>query len=443
MPTFHGFVLATAIFASAACVHIHASDAPPDTHPIDQAQRELRAFHPMLVGVAFIALDVPDPISPRDVDRYASTLRLDEHQTEIIHVFYERYAEKDNALRWKELAPLFEASAHLAAKRDMHSNPSSAAEFAAIMKERETVVKHLTASDDSLFSEIELLLSDEQLPRLEAVRRQRARARFRAVACDYVGGRIEVTQLLHDLNLSDETLADNPGALSLLDDYERSLTRLLENHCKLKVKWMVEETSLSAAAVSSKSLDMHHQDRERSLEVNGTIARAARRILDLNVKTIEAIASMLAPEVHRRLLDEFRRHAYPAVYPDPYVFEPIIEQSLEISGLSDEHRAAIAQIGEAHLAVEAEISKKMVDRYLARMDYFLVDKGVRMDMHEEYKKDMTDLQLQRRLNAEGAVREVKALLTEVQAQGIQKAEQSFLKALASHQPRESGLDFRP
>lgn len=411
---------------------------------IDAESDVLPPFRPK-PGVPYVGINIPNPIAPQDVEHYVRILGLGETQTKIAWVFYGRHAKDDNVLRWKEVAPLFDRSAIIAAKRDMTSNPATAAEFAKLMSARDRVVRQLIAGEEAFFAQFDPLLHEGQRELLNLVFMHRERARYRAVPCQYPGAQVDLSQVVSEIDWdTDEQLAlEKIEVVGAFHEYERELTRLWREHYRLVLKWMVEETSLCAEAVSTKAIAKQEAFRDRLLVMNGKTINLGRRIHDLNVKISEQLASVLPPETHKRIIVEFRQRAYPCVYPDPFDFEPLSRQYMNVTSLSEDQRHGIAALIEGRRSAAQQISKKMVERYLQRMDFFLVDKGNRPDAHEAYKQDMTLLQEQRGANAEAAISEVNSLLTAEQLQDVAAAIKAFQKAVASHKPRETGIDFRP
>ena len=196
------------------------------------------------------------------------------------------------------------------------------------------------AIEARMFTQIEPYLTDDQLLRLERVRRQRARIRSRAAGSEFPAGKLDLGWVIGDLTDAgiDCTPHDPEAFDAILWAYDLAMTplceqrydkamRIFQHGVPLRVESMVlaaaangeEESRERAGALME---EYYHGNREYAL--------VARRIHDLNRRYLDLFADQLPDEAAEALVTRFRERAYPAIFPDPYDFADVLEKAAEI-----------------------------------------------------------------------------------------------------------------
>jgi hypothetical protein len=198
--------------------------------------------------------------------------------------------------------------------------------------------------DDGLFENIASILSPDQIERLDRVRARRARSRAMLQECYMRGVLTDISSLTTQVMPESTELVEIDRILS---DYELSVSPLVTKLDSAKSRSKIEAAPIDADIVDAQRLP----SAEKTLRVTELLkkkeqllkpeARLQRQIVDLNDKTVLAIADALPIETGAQLLQGYREYHYSLVYPDPIDPDSIVNQVISAQELPPAARASI------------------------------------------------------------------------------------------------------
>jgi hypothetical protein len=150
---------------------------------------------------------VPDPISARDLDRYASLLQLSPQQRLALEVPHDAYLNEFGVLRETEIEAYLQESAKL----QFGFFGMSAEEIETGLEGREKIMRRIRELDRRLFNATRDVLSEEQVARMMRVEQARERARHGSGLALFVArldaaSRIDLAVMLDELELEADDL---------------------------------------------------------------------------------------------------------------------------------------------------------------------------------------------------------------------------------------------
>lgn len=261
---------------------------------------------------------VPDPISSRELSRYADRLGLSAQQRQAIQVMHDGYREEFRLLREGAIEEFLLSARGLrggaaALMMDREATEQSLKDLAAIQSK----IKSL---DNRLFDQVQSVLSDEQVARMPGVRQARERVRYRTGLGRMAGFlnpaiQIDLSDLVEELKLSPE---ERDATTAVLSSYESALTaaaRRLHEHAVRMTLDMIDQ--LQSSGITPEAMRDPEQrgkmwETFRSVwgELNRQLAEQAAEMSDLNRGTLRTLQSVLPVEKAQRLRDDYYSRAY-------------------------------------------------------------------------------------------------------------------------------------
>ena len=200
----------------------------------------------------YYVLDLPDPIGRDEWRRYAGMLILGDAQMRLFEKLHTAYLEEDRRFREKEVEPLYEQSAGISGKGDLYQNLETAAQFADLISAEMRLLDPLAAIEARMFTQLEPYLTEDQLLRLERVRKQRARICSAASGSEFPAGKLDLAWAIRELidggidctprdtETFDATLwAYDVAATPLFERRYEKAMRILRHGVPLRVEAMV------------------------------------------------------------------------------------------------------------------------------------------------------------------------------------------------------------
>lgn len=392
----------------------------PEQSPTREELEEGYRYRPE-DGRTYYVLYLPDPIRKRERERYSEMLILADAQKELFGKLHETYLREDWRFRKEKVEPLYERSSEISTKGDLYENLDTAAEYVELRRDERQVLNPLVAIEARMFTQLQPYLTDDQLVRLERVRRQRVRIRCRAAGGDFPAGKLDLGWVIGDL--ADAGLDCTPHEPETFDAilwaYDLAMTPLCEQRYDKAMRILTDGVPLRVESmVLSASADGDERvlERARALEeeyheYNRACALVARRVHDLNRRYLDLLARQLPDEAAEALVTGFRERAYPAIFPDPYDFAHVLEKAAQIETLSPEERKGVRAVGIVYEQQHEAICNRMIDGYLAWHVEIDTLSGYELEPYEAYKTRMQELQRKRKEAAEVAFSLLEGLLT--------------------------------
>jgi hypothetical protein len=392
--------------------------------------------------VPHIVLPVPRSISPEEMQVVAFRLGLTESQLAIVQSLYTRFCQRENQLRWELFPVLWDWSVRLMRDNRFFTDPDATSALSKLVRDHENALRALETVQQEFFSEIELLLNDNQRLRLFFVSLPRARGSVEPDLSEFGDGKMDIATVYYSLAEKSNLELAEP-VVAIFDGYEQQASQLWREYLRARYSWQSEEPTARVIMKQVATQDAQDKFVARMQRANAQIALAARKIVELNLATVQHLLSVTTESIALELRREFCARAFPPIFPDPYEFHSVAAMIVLRPELTSQQQEAIEEIYERHKTSAERLASELVQRYLARMEEFYSDRLTRPDEHDRYKRDMDLLQKRRRENAEAAVRELVSVLTWEQQQALSPSLKAFAAAVAEHKPAEHGIDYRP
>ncbi len=291
---------------------------------------------------------LPNPISGRDFDAWASQLHLTGEQRQAIDAIHQQYLEQYRQLREKEIEKYLQDVGGMIGGvwgrgrggelrpppgpggggpgRGMGMMGLDRAAIESSLANLDRIMANIRALDEGLFDQAQPVLDDTQAANLPRVRQARERTRYRSGGTRMVGfvneaARVDLSAVYARLELPEsERQATDP----LMAQYESRLsaeTRALYD-ATTRVFLRVIET-LEAQGFQLNNLFQEGQDPRTMFQAmraawDEALAKpreTAAEISDLNRSTVRRVGEFMSPEHAALLRDRYLRRAYPEVPP--------------------------------------------------------------------------------------------------------------------------------
>ena len=445
-----------ALSVAAAATTMSARGQEPSQPATEQSRTPVRhsAQFRGTPGASYLDITIPGSITSTDLAWYTDVLSLDETQKVFLNVFFEEYQQRDADLRSVHEAPLWETSRAIAESGPLLQDPALVRSFEDLMDDRDSTVNRMKDLDDWLFSTLQEVLTETQIAGVPRARARRHRIVYRQMRCEYPGGGIDLSVLLHTLDGEFDLITANPGALNnILAEYERAATDALRAHYEAKLKLVVEmpkfvislgpTPSLGAGQSTEAATAWSERLLEGLVRLNRRVARAGKRLHALNRRYLASLGALLEPQLEAELIRRFRTTAYPPVYPDPYDADRVLAALEEIELAAGEQRDLLDGISHLYRVERDNVSEQMVRRYISWREEFVKRRSFHPDASEAYKQEMDKLQEARAANATKLVAQIKGVLTPEQLAAIMPELLVFESKANAHEPRQIGIRYRP
>jgi hypothetical protein len=335
---------------------------------------------------------LPDPISTRELTRYADRLQLDASQRLAIESIHDEYKSAFRKLRDDEIADFLE---EMRSWQGMGMMPQREV-VESFFKEMEKLRAMIKKLDDRLFDRLLPVLTDEQQPMLARVRLARERKRYQAQQMmSMTGPAVDLSEVVLALDLEPDLQAEVDPVIA---PYERRLTLTMRKVSEAASRMyldmfdafealgyggMTEEDLADPEAMTKMMEDM----RQIWSEIGGKITELAAQIANLNRKTYRRVAAFLPPETARDFRARYYRQAYPELR---FMFgmdrQKWFERTTERDDLSDEQRQAVTAAVDGYrqrLDLMVDDAVKLIDARRATSSVFDFDmEGMREHMEQ-------------------------------------------------------------
>ena len=277
-------------------------------------------------------------VTSRSVAAYTRLLGLEQTQAEIARELLEQYTvSMEDAAR--ERRNRLQALMEEVRETDDHS----------IMMEHmpgisEDFAERASAIEASFFSDLRLLLDDQQAPkwpRVERLRRRETVLRQGALSGETVDLIAIADSLGDDLDLGDEVNA-------ALEQYELELDRAL----------IAKAATLEKMRESSSGTIMGF-DLSQMEEMSARTREVGLRVRDLNRRHARLIESMLPDDLAARFRGEAKRRSFPRVYRESRV-DRILLAADSLDDLAPDQRESLGQIHRSYTRDRAAADEKWV-----------------------------------------------------------------------------------
>lgn len=311
---------------------------------------------------------LPDPISTPELDRYAELLDLSDQQRQAIEPMHSRYLEQFSRLRSDEVEEFLE---EFRGVRRQLFQPSGFETVDRVTRDHRRLMSRIASLDESLFNQIQTVLSDEQTVLLPRARMARERERYRSDAVRFAtsrnpGVRVDLSELTREVELAS---ADRQAVDPVLARYERQLTGELKQMFDV-ASGMFEEVTRRMAEAGAGPPDPENPGSMRETfrafeqawrEVNAEVLDEASDVSELNHSTVRAMAPLLSENGARTLRHRYYRRAYGTVAREAGRAERRISTALEMTELTDEQRSAVNDLRRAYDTQFVQMMEQAVD----------------------------------------------------------------------------------
>ncbi|MCP3902687.1 MAG: hypothetical protein GY715_03545 [Planctomycetes bacterium] len=262
---------------------------------------------------------VADPISRKDLDRYAATLELSEQQQRELHRMHEEYLDTHQALRDGAIAEFINEHTHFGgATSEISDDVESEQE---IVRDLRKMNGSLRSLDGRFFDQVAAVLSEEQLERLPWVRAARERARhLQGPAQTSYHPALDVDLSLVYADLADEIATDVRAETDArVDTYERALARAaraMHEHALAYRLAMAEQLRMQRAEADA--ADDPDAPQHGDFTARATIIRDAQTNLAAKAALIgdlqRRLYTALLPLLDEAQQDALRKRFFNALY---------------------------------------------------------------------------------------------------------------------------------
>lgn len=290
---------------------------------------------------------LPDPISSRELDRYAQRLSLSDQQRQALQSIHNTYRAEFARLRDGEIEQYLKAHGGFGDFRITFDR-------AAVKDETDQLKKLLAkirAVDRRFFEGMQPLLTEEQLMMLPRIRQTREVQRYR-MGLPFLGGvtnpaaRVDLSPIVEDLELAPEK---REAVDAVLATYERQLVNAARSlhevalNRRLIMFDRMEAMGYGAEALAApeNAEGLFEAFFSAMNEVQARLNEEAAKISALNRRTLTSLVELLPPEEGETLRIGYLSRAYPDFLS---MFTPVrrrMEEALRLTDLSDEQRQAI------------------------------------------------------------------------------------------------------
>ncbi|MDY7107778.1 MAG: hypothetical protein SYC29_03995 [Planctomycetota bacterium] len=290
---------------------------------------------------------LPDPISGREVDRYAERLELSDRQRQALQGLHNTYRAEFARLRDGEIETYLKEHGGFGDFRITFDRAAVKDETNKLKK----LLDRIRGLDRRFFDDIQPLLSEEQLALLPRLRRMREVQRYR-MGLPFLGGvtnpaaQVDLTTIVEQQELS-------PGQRRIVDarlaGYERQLVNAARAlHDVALNRRLIMFDRLEAMGYGPDAL-ANPENAEGMIqaffsamnEIQTRLNEEAAEISTLNRRTLKSLAELLPDEQGETLRIGYLRQAYPDFLPMVTPVRRRMEEALRLEDLSEEQRQAI------------------------------------------------------------------------------------------------------
>ncbi len=395
---------------------------------------------PLSTGDSHIVLSIPRRITLADVHAWSDALSLSDAQRAYFESVFFAFQERQESAR-ADLLPLWEWSASLVDDlADAYRNPELAADLIAMHDAEEAAIPTILEMERTeLFDPLTPILTEEQLLRLPIVRNRRLRDTYR---CGYaylplVG--VDLSKLTHAIIASGVTPLDQTVLQEILDEYERTLTRLLGNLARANhaaQRGVPQVTALAVTRQIAPATAVSRKDRLRK-----RVARAEDAIGDLNEMYMPVIGQQVEPALRRYFVDVYRIRAHPHVYPNPFDLRDLFHTAIALDRLSSDKQASLRELLEVADYQDQVIAERMIRA--VRTEFTRMTSTMNGGRPDLYREQLDAITRERRTVAEQTIELMRDALSEDNRQAMTEPIASFWEHAESFKPADPLILYYP
>jgi hypothetical protein len=317
---------------------------------------------------------LPDPITTRELMRYAERLDLSEPQRAAVTTIHDDYRRDFRILRDGEIAE-FLGSMHGMQGGGMPERER----VEKFLEDMERLLLRIESLDDRMFERMLPILSEAQAAELPRVRLDRARDRYEIQSEMTMMGRsiVDLSDIFRSVDVPEEAF---PAVDSVIAGYERRLTTRMRDLSRSARRMMLDMMDAISAEGFSDLTEEEMNDPEKMAELmeamQAAFAEMTQRsnaivgeLHDLNHRTFRSVVAVL-PEPAARAF----RHAY---------YEGTYNELARLVALSRQDPAGVVLEHAQLNAAEREQVTAIRGRFRTRMDRLLTDGGRLLDTQRE------------------------------------------------------------
>ena len=294
-------------------------------------------------------------------DRLRSCLRhinLSEEQLAVIFRMNADYQEKWNSEFAQDISAYNAKWNSTYVRPDKFAGQSMEQTFREILVAQQQLRFRLMAANDLFFDDVEAILADEQLPRMQRVRLAYERLTYRRSRRPPREVHIDIVNLADELAISDEERAK---VESILVDFEPVFVAALRE---------AAEADQRAAVFEFAILDLEREPNgpqsDAALKVSELMAkgekvrlRTARRLVEATRSLLGRLAAALTPSSAIELQRRFDEAAYPEIYPDPSNAMSLFDEVLGLEDLREDQRNFLTDARSQYVRDHENLSRRL------------------------------------------------------------------------------------
>lgn len=310
---------------------------------------------------------LPDPISSNDLEDYAKRLALSDQQLLAISEHHRQYLELFRQLREGEINDLLEQMQTIRRRFD----PTHIGEIVPVLKSLSNLMRRIGTLDEQFFSQMQTVLTEEQVERMPRIRQQRERARYGSEITRIIdflnpGVRVDLTQLIDRLDLADEDLAQiDPVMIGYESQLTSDARKLFDTTINAVIRGVgeLESMGFTPDAMQDRQQVMELFQAAQTVwdEVTVDVQKEAAALSRLNRQTFRTLAQLLPHSAARELRAQYFRSAYPEAARIGRAMEQQFNRALSVETLPEEKREAIEALAQSHLSMQDQRADRIAD----------------------------------------------------------------------------------
>ncbi len=365
---------------------------------------------------------VPDPISSRELEGYADRLGLSPQQRQAVQSLHDQYREAFTQLRDTDIEKFLNDSKGLGGGGGMAAmgmmTDRKAVEKA--LKGLEDIHNKIKNVDNTLFDQMQPVLTEEQTAKMTQVRQARERVRYRSglsriTAFMNPAAQVDLSEFVADLHLTPQ---EKEVVDPTIAQYESTLTsdarKLFESTSSMMLDALdqLQKQGMNEAAMRDPEQrgQLFQVIRTVMGDIQKKLAAKAGALSDLNRRTLRTVAPSLTPEHARDLRDQYYQRAYPEISAGKGTTARAFDIVLKFPELTDEQRQAITVMATEYFASLdrlAEQAMDAIDGNRSTQSFFDFDQESR----RKFQEQLTALRDKRSTLNESSSTSLRAALT--------------------------------
>jgi hypothetical protein len=293
------------------------------------------------------------PISVTEVRRLATQLAWGRDQLKELNTLHASYASAFDA----------ELSRQTDIVHATYVGPLTAPDWIQTMAERRAgVMPALDAVDRQLWNSVVTLNAAQDSRRIQLARSLRHRELLRSSvwhdSSDVLQEwRVDLVRLLDSIAMS---TALRSAIESCLTEYDNEATAIARRQDSAALR-LLEATDAGSVDPPPR----HNESAFRGAQQ--ALSAAYSSGIELNQSTLERLAGLLPPDIHVRIVAEYRRRAYAQLFNDPHDMRPLLLKAMILEGVDEATRESLVEAHRDYLA-EYDVLSEAILRQLSVLE---------------------------------------------------------------------------